>query len=81
MRSGDCTLLIQIDLEDLYTGYTITIFGCLEPTPDILVQLNRRIESDIDLLYEAVTICTNKHTICTTKEEPQDKYAKYPILS
>ena len=70
MRSGDRTLLIQVDLEDLYTGYTITTFGCLEPTPDILVQLNRRIEGDINLLYETITLCTNKHTICTTKEEP-----------
>ena len=70
MRSGDHTLLIQIDLKDLYAGYTITTFGCLEPTPDILVQLKWRIESDIDLLYETITLCTSKHTICTTKEEP-----------
>ena len=69
MRSGDHTLLIQKDLKDLYTEYTITTFGCLEPTPDILVQLNRRIESDIDLLYETITLCTNKHTICTKKED------------
>ena len=54
MRSGDHTLLIQIDLEDPYIRYTITTFGCLEPTPDILIHLNRRIESDIDLLYEAI---------------------------
>ena len=81
MRSGDCTLLIQKDLKDLYTGYSITTFGHLEPTPDILVQLNRRIESDIDLLHEAITCYTNKHTVCTTKGEPQDKYAKYPVPS
>ena len=81
MRSGDHTLLIQTDLEDPYTGYTITTFGCLGPTPDILVHLNRRIESDIDILYEAIAHYANKHTICTTKEEPQFKYAKCPIPS
>ena len=81
MKSGDGTLLIQVDLEDLFTEYTVTTFSCHKPTPDILIQLNQRIESDIDLLYEAVTQYTNKHTVCMTKGESQDKYTKYPVPS
>ena len=63
MRSGDGTLLIQVDLEDLYTAYTVTTFGCLEPTPDILVHLNKGIEDDIKLLYEVISQYKNKHTV------------------
>ena len=33
MNSGNGTLLIQIDLEDLYTEYMVTMFGCLKPMP------------------------------------------------
>ena len=36
---------------------------------------------DIDLLYEAATPYTNKHTVCMTKGESQDKYTKYPVPS
>ena len=81
MRSSDGILLIQVDLEDLYTTYTVTTFGCLEPTPDILVHLNKRIEDDIKLLYEAISQYKNKHTICTTSGESQDKYTRYPVPS
>ena len=80
MKSGDGALLIQLDLKDLFTEYTITTFGCHKPTPDILIQLNWRIEHDVDLLYEAVTH-VNKHTVCTTKGESQNKYTRYPVLS
>ena len=81
MKLGDGALLIQLDLEDLFTEYTVTTFGCHKPTPDILIQLNQRIENDVDLLYEAVTQYINKHTMCTMKGESQDKYTKYPIPS
>ena len=50
MKLGDSALLIQVDLEDLFTEYTITTFGCHQPTSNILDQLNRRIEDNIDLL-------------------------------
>ena len=66
MKLGDTALLIQVDLEDLFMESTITTFGCHQPMSNILDQLNRRIEGDIDLLYEANTQCTNKHTISTT---------------
>ena len=81
MKLGDGALLIQMDLEDLFTEYTITTFGCHKPTPDILIQLNQRIENDVDLLYEAVTHYINKHPVCTTKGESQNKYTTYPVLS
>ena len=69
MKLGDSALLIQVDLEDLFTEYTVTTFGCHQPTSDILDQLNRRIEDDIDLLYEGIAQHTNKHTINTTGGE------------
>ena len=81
MKSGDGALLIQMDLKDLSTEYTVTIFGCHKPTPDILIQLNQRIENNVDLLYEAITQHINKHTVCTTKGEFQNKYTRYPVLS
>ena len=40
MKSGDGALLIQIDLEDIFTEYTITTFSCHKPAPNILIQLN-----------------------------------------
>ena len=79
MNSGDGTLLIQIDLEDLYTEYTVTMFGCLKPTPNILIYLNKRIEDDVNLLYEVVSRYKNKHTMCLTHLESWDTYANYPI--
>ena len=69
MKLGDSALLIQVDLQDLFMEYTVTTFGCHQLTSNILDQLNRRIEGDVDLLYEAITQCTNKHTICTTGGE------------
>ena len=69
MKLGDNALLIQVDLEDLFTEYTVTTFGCHLPTSNILDQLNRRIEDDIDLLYEAITQHANKHTVCAMGEE------------
>ena len=69
MKLGDNALLIQLDLEDLYTEYTMTTFGCHQPMSNILEQLNQRIEDDIDLLYEGIAQCINKHTVCTTGGE------------
>ena len=79
MKLGDGALLIQLDLEDLFTEYTVTTFNCYKPTPDILIQLNQRIENDVDLLCEAVTQYVNKHTVCTMRGESQNKYTRYPV--
>ena len=81
MKLGDNALLIQVDLEDLFTEYTVTTFGCHQLMSNILEQLNQRIEDDIDLLYEAITQCTNKYTVCTTGREFWDRYIKYFMLS
>ena len=40
MKLGDGALLVQVDLEDLFMEYTITTFGCHQPTSNILDQLN-----------------------------------------
>ena len=81
MKLGDGALLIQMDLKNLFTNYTITTFGCHKPTPDILIQLNWRIENNVDFLYKAVAQHVNKHTVCTTKGESQNKYTTYPVPS
>ena len=69
MKLEDSALLIQVDLKDLFTEYTMTTFGCHQPMSNILEQLNQRIDDNIDLLYEAITQHTNKHTVCTTGGE------------
>ena len=69
MKLGDNALLIQVDLEDLFTEYTVTTFSCHQPMSNILDQLNCRIEDDVDLLYQAVTQCANKHTVCAMRGE------------
>ena len=79
MISGNGTLLIQIDLEDMYTKYTVTTFGCLKLMPNVLVHLNQRIEDDINLLYETVSQYKCKHTMCLTNLESWDNYANYPV--
>ena len=81
MKLGDSALLIQVDLEDLFMEYTVTTFGCHQPTSNILDQLNRRIEDDVELLYEAITQHANKHNISTTGGKLPDKCIKYPMLS
>ena len=42
MKLGDNALLIQVDLEDLFTGYTVTTFGHYQPMSNILDWLNNR---------------------------------------
>ena len=69
MKLRDSALLIQVDLQDLFTEYTMTTFGHHQPTSNILEQLNQRIDDDIDLVYEAIAQHTNKHTVCTTGGE------------
>ena len=79
MNSGNGTLLIQIDLGDLYTEYTVTMLGCLKLIPSVLVHLNQRIEDNVNLLYETVSQYKCKHTMCLTNLELWDNYANYPV--
>ena len=81
MRTNANTLLIQLDLEDIISGHTVTTFRCHHPTANILGQLQECIDRDIELLYDIVAHSGNKHTLCFTKQESsenQDVY-QYPL--
>ena len=51
MQSGEFKLLVQLDLEDLFTGQSLATFGPLQPTGDIIAKLRQRIDMDIETLY------------------------------
>ena len=51
MQSGEYKLLVQLDLEDLFTGQSLATFGPLRPTGDIIAKLKQRIDMDIKTLY------------------------------
>ena len=50
MQAGEQNLLIQLDMEELFSEKTVTTFGFIKPTHDILTQLRQHIESDIETL-------------------------------
>ena len=41
MQAGEYKLLIQLDMEELFSGKTVTTFGYLKPKGDILAQLKQ----------------------------------------
>ena len=51
MQSGEFKLLVQLDLEDLFTGQSLATFGPLQPTGDIITKLKQQIDTDIETLY------------------------------
>ena len=54
MQSGEFKLLIQLDLEGLFTGQSLATFGPLQPTGDIIAKLKQQIDTDIDTLYRII---------------------------
>ena len=54
MQSGEFKLLVQLDMEDLYTGQTLFTFGYHRPTDDIITKLKQHIDTDIDTLYQVI---------------------------
>ena len=41
MQAGECKLLIQLEMEELFSKQTVTTFGFIEPKDDILKQLRQ----------------------------------------
>ena len=39
MQAGEFKLLVQLNMEDLFTGQTLVTFGYLQPTGDIITKL------------------------------------------
>ena len=67
MQSGEFELLVQLDMEDLYTGQTLVTFGYHQPTDDIITKLKQQIDTDIDTLYQVIAEQPGGgHTICMT---------------
>ena len=51
MQLGEFKLLVQLDMEDLFTGKTLVTFGHLRPMGDIIAKLKQWIDMDIETLY------------------------------
>ena len=51
MQSGEFKLLVQLDMEDLFTGQSLATFGPLQPTGDVIAKLKQQIDTDIETLY------------------------------
>ena len=41
MQAGECKLLIQLEMEELFSEQTVTTFGFVEPKNDVLKQLRQ----------------------------------------
>ena len=54
IQSGEFELLVQLDMEDLFTGQTLATFGYHRPTDDIITKLKQHIDTDIDTLYQVI---------------------------
>ena len=54
IQSGEFKLLIQLDLEDIFTGQSLATFGPLQPTGDIIAKLKQQINTDIETLYRII---------------------------
>ena len=67
MQAGEYKLLIQLDMEELFSGKTVTTFGYIKPKGDILAQLRQWIDANIEALYK--NNCPTRersHTVCMT---------------
>ena len=47
MQAREFKLLVQLDMEDLFSGKTFVTFGHLRPTGDIIAKLKQQIDTDI----------------------------------
>ena len=52
MQAGEYKLLIQLDMEELFSGETVTNLRYIKPKGDILTQLMQWIDTDIETLYK-----------------------------
>ena len=73
MQAGEYKLLIQLDMEELFSGKTVTTLGYIKPKGDILAQLRQWIGTDIETLYTIIAKQGRKHTICMTMSLQQEE--------
>ena len=73
MQAGEHKLVIQLDMEELFSEKTITTFRFIKPKNNILTQLRQQIDSDIETLYKIIAQQERKHTICMTMSLQQEE--------
>ena len=73
MQAGEYKLLIQLDMEELFSGKTVTTFGNIKPEGDILTQLRQWIDINIEALYEITAQQGRSHTVCMTMSLQQEE--------
>ena len=73
MQAGEYKFLIQLDIEELVSGKTLTAFRYIKPNGNILTQLRQQIDSDIETLYKIIAQQERKHTICMTLSLQQEE--------
>ena len=80
MQAGEYKLLLQLDMEELYSGKTVTTLRYIKPKGDILAQLRQWIDTDIETLYKIITQQERNHTICmtTSLQQEQDQFETAP---
>ena len=64
IQAGEHKLLIQLEMEELFSKWTVTTFRFVKPKDDILKQLRQQIDNDIESLYEIVAQQGRRHMIC-----------------
>ena len=70
MQAGEFKLLVQLDMEELSSGRTLTTFRYLKPKGDILAKLKQQIDTDIETLYQVIAEQPGRgHTVCMTMSQ------------
>ena len=72
MQAGEHKLLIQLEMEELFSEQTVITFRFVKPKDDILKQLRQWIDNDIESLYEIVAEQGRRHMICMTTDLQQN---------
>ena len=73
MQAGEYKLLIQLDMEELFSRKTVTTLGYIKPKGDILAQLRQWINTDIEVLYKISAQQGRSHTVCMTMSLQQEE--------
>ena len=67
MQAGEFKLLVQLDMEDIFSGKTLVTFGYLWQTGDIIAKLKLWIDTDIETLYQVIAEQPGRgHTVYMT---------------
>ena len=64
MQAGEYKLLIQLDMEELFSGKTLTTFGYLKPKGNIIAQLKQCIDTEYrDIVPSSCQARTKAHSM------------------